>query len=1384
MCEQLKKNSEFVDRVEDINAVSGAAILLLGLKYSGKNISIFLDALTIKDEITDIGKRILDALLQNKTNECNKRMNLMKWAYSIIYYTAFFDVLDEQLPKRIRDSIKLSLKEKKGIFQESLKSSGENQVVRDEEIILPNVRYGYDDIEEYLKKLYEHMVEGLREFIQKLSFWESDSETAIGEFNKTMEKMPELAIERFHAQYLYLASHFNEFYVFAHLSNENRKAQKIEKLYKNAISIGCEMDKKIDIGLERLSEIIIELPLKNQEEKVKRIVTSLIEKYKSEIKKPIVDAQNQKEKLNYPSIEKAFIPQSFKILQYKVGEQLGREDTWFGQNVNKCMDSFWTQYYLSPYSLEHLLLILGEPGSGKSLLTKIICAQMSKEYNIVIRIPLREVDVEKDIEQIVCEQIEKDGDASEPVPTFKWFAECFVCNPITVIFDGYDEVLQTTGKVYRNLLNKLSKFQTECEERHRPIRVIVTSRKFLIDKADVPVGTTVMRLMEFDQQQKQRWIEIWNDHNEDVFEQADISPFLLPENNTSIDDLSKQPLLLLMLAVYDANIEEKINSLRKAKSLNRTKLYDELLCRFIKRELKKGARGEETFFEELDVKEQSYKINAEMKRLGIVALGMFNRCKLSLQMTELQQDLEDMDARQVKLTSNSGMLSSAELLGGSFFFIHKVESGEGEHDRRKIIFEFMHKTFYEFLLADLILKNLVDVIDGLNELRHSRIQSNYQNVLNDPAQLDKQYYIALMYTDLCREPEVLNMMAEWSEAIIEKNFVGERSDFDITLKSLLNKHIDIICKNVFDPSYKSGDPYNNKTPKTYLEKCDVYLMNLIMMQVVTNSNRRNLIDDEIWKQITKFCKMNVSDETILKFMGLFDVLKEGNAICIKKAESTKDMDSKERIDKLIDIMSFAQDETVCSLLMLHNIKKTNIEKQEYRKLLLEKNMNINFEIVLGDLQNHLAYNTAPFSIKNNIERGSNILCEYNIEAVQVMDWLLYLNKYFEIYGDIKIPQKNINFLAAAILQYYSCYLTVMLQLLKFLKKICNDKIVLQNKNAFVMALRSCVPDAPNLFEDFWNLLDYILDPFEIEDIVREITNSFSAILKNSPDSAVKMLKVVGMYGKDADYVKMLHDTESMIEQIWDRSPRLALELFNIYILRDSEWEVKDDYIKYIIRRFDWLLYEYPDVTVDMIFLFESQTCGCAQTIIHDIIREFERILYEDCEVAARLIKLLLRLKKESDLEELAPYIMKRYSVMLYIIPEETICLLEIFNNNHCEHQRVKEAIRIFLEQFEYLLSQSIRGAIKLLEISRRTDKSIDIHEKLIKCFDIILYKKMKVDTFIVDLLMDLLEDGYDEKLRNYFGERKSYISIYYTYINERLSKIYDKTQCSLDLKEI
>src|SRR5262249_21040544 len=125
-------------------------------------------------------------------------------------------------------------------------------------------------------------------------------------------------------------------------------------------------------------------------------------------------------------------------------------------------------------------------------------------------------------------------------------------SPPVVILDGYDELLQATGSQYADYLDQVRLFQEREMVQRRPVRVIVTSRITLIDKTILPEGTTIVRLEEFDEQRRAAWTEVWNRRNQDYFFQTGTEPFRLPASQPKITELAAQPLLLLMLALYDS----------------------------------------------------------------------------------------------------------------------------------------------------------------------------------------------------------------------------------------------------------------------------------------------------------------------------------------------------------------------------------------------------------------------------------------------------------------------------------------------------------------------------------------------------------------------------------------------------------------------------------------------------------------------------------------------------------------------------------------------------------------------------------------------------------------------------------------------------------------
>lgn len=128
----------------------------------------------------------------------------------------------------------------------------------------------------------------------------------------------------------------------------------------------------------------------------------------------------------------------------------------------------------------------------------------------------------------------------------------------------------------------------------------------------MPAYSTVVRLLEFDHDQRQRWISVWNATNVRYFEDSRTQPLQLLPGDDNIRPLAEQPLLLLMLALYDSGG----NQLRTNRGLDQTLLYESLLKQFIEREHLKSAD-----FRSLGSVQRTSEIDADLERLGAAAIG-------------------------------------------------------------------------------------------------------------------------------------------------------------------------------------------------------------------------------------------------------------------------------------------------------------------------------------------------------------------------------------------------------------------------------------------------------------------------------------------------------------------------------------------------------------------------------------------------------------------------------------------------------------------------------------------------------------------------------------------------------------------------------------------
>ncbi|MDT0530377.1 ATP-binding protein [Micromonospora sp. DSM 115977] len=689
------------------------------------------------------------------------------------------------------------------------------------------------------------MAKELARIVGELDSWKVLPKAKREAFRRGISGLPDLAMRFYYAQYLDLMLESREFFAWAAVY-EHAKTQSL--VIENSINLNAQLNavlssnEGIDIGLRRLEAgleaVRASSTVDNLANIANRVAEALARTYSARINELVIKDDYAEEvgktTLRYPSKVEAFIPQSYRRLRYESRSvNLEDERLWEAIRQRNDLAAFMVSYLSSPYSTEAPLLVLGHPGSGKSLLTEVVAARLAPPNFNVVRIELRDINPETSFQSQIEDQILQDSGFEINWATY---AESLTDNPLVIILDGYDELLQANGRIFSNYLEQVHKFQRRESAVGRPVRVLVTSRITLIDKAVIPIGSSIMRLDEFDSSRQQRWIARWNDLNHSYYAASEIQPFSLPKNSRLLA-LAQQPLLLLMLALYDS----QSNQLRDAK-LDQTLLYHSLLQRFIERERAKGDNGSN--FNALSPAERRAQVDVDLQRLGVAAIGMFNRKSLHISRKDLDSDIAFFETGQAfPVKAGAVALTQADLLLGSFFFIHESRSKSGDPDDfsrgEAAAFEFLHNTFGEFLAADFILRRILVLTDLIAGLRaNPRLAAALHEQLT---LLDKHWFACLSYSVLHSRPVVLNMIREWLPHRLAE-LRQDASDFYVSLGLIINRQLDEILNTTPPAWFLQG---KDKTPferLPLLGHLSTYTVNLVLLAAVLNEPGYDFLD--------------------------------------------------------------------------------------------------------------------------------------------------------------------------------------------------------------------------------------------------------------------------------------------------------------------------------------------------------------------------------------------------------------------------------------------------------------------------------------------------------------------------------------------------------------
>lgn len=271
--------------------------------------------------------------------------------------------------------------------------------------------------------------------------------------------------------------------------------------------------------------------------------------HRSVLERPVAETGDVPDGMRLPTLDRAYITPSFRARPARPGDDLASNSSWEGVDVRRDLPAFLADRLSRPQAARRPILVLGQPGAGKSLLTKVLSAQLAEASFLPIRVPLREVKAAADIQQQIEQAIyHLSGERLE------WPAVARAADGVlpVVLLDGFDELLQATGVRQSDYLEKVVAFQERELTAGRAVAVVVTSRTAVADRAHTPDDTVVVRLEPFDQEQVGDWLRVWNDMNAAYFAESGLSP-LAPAVALAQPALAEQPLLLLMLALYDAD---------------------------------------------------------------------------------------------------------------------------------------------------------------------------------------------------------------------------------------------------------------------------------------------------------------------------------------------------------------------------------------------------------------------------------------------------------------------------------------------------------------------------------------------------------------------------------------------------------------------------------------------------------------------------------------------------------------------------------------------------------------------------------------------------------------------------------------------------------------
>ncbi|GAA1982604.1 ATP-binding protein [Catenulispora subtropica] len=673
-----RKEHKWLDR---LNVLLGGAILTAGALTPGIAPAAVLGWIEPKNDAVKLLRKALDALPDRLRGTAGlERRELIIAAHSTIVVAAYFETVQELLGDATYRSFELTDEEKRLLVAKT------TQKLYLSDIPAPSAASGVYETLDWLPRWYADLTVHVERFLHGLSRGEG----------VTLGNLPLHTVARYESHFLKLAATVPEFRVWAELTEHAATRSKLDAAQgetRDLFTGQAEALARVESILTRMNPAAASLATADKCAAVAAANRAALD----EMIIPEAAARDYGRHLVFPKVRQIFVNPRYRFGLAAESVCLTSDSWWRDQPIEDNLDLRLIAHITSAQSASLPLLVLGHPGAGKSMLTRVLAARLPQSAYTVVRVPLRHVGAHSPVFRQIQDALDRITNSR-----VEWseLVDQSVDKVRIVILDGLDELLHQAQSGLYGYLREVQEFQRNELNQGRPVVVIVTSRTMVADRVDVPELTPVIKLEEFDDGQIDRWLDAWNEANAPGIS-AGTTRALEREIAREQRDLTAQPLLLMMMAIYVADpkvpvIDEKIST---------ADLYERLLTHFAEREAAKSPTA-------LPQEEIRRNVEYQLRHLSIAALGMFNRGRQDISAEELGTDLTALE----KVTGNAADAGHEVL--GKFFFIYVAEARFQKPDAPDRRYEFLHATFGEYLVARLVVDELAEVARAAFSSRH------------------------------------------------------------------------------------------------------------------------------------------------------------------------------------------------------------------------------------------------------------------------------------------------------------------------------------------------------------------------------------------------------------------------------------------------------------------------------------------------------------------------------------------------------------------------------------------------------------------------------------------------------------------------------------------